>query len=142
MSSCCSNQGCSSTKTCPECAAISKTVELKTVLHQLKFPDVLNLVEDNYYFCSDSACGVAYFSVNNKQIYKQQLSVFDSVRSAKLCYCFDIDKETYIQALANGSAEKIKQFVVQKTQASLCACVIKNPSGRCCLADFKKIEAT
>ncbi|NOQ17217.1 MAG: hypothetical protein GQ581_09170 [Methyloprofundus sp.] len=106
----------------------------------MKFPDVINIVEDDYYFCSDSACSIAYFSALDTRIYKQQLSVFDTTRAAKLCYCFDIDKETYIQALADNSAEKIKQFVIQKTQTGLCACAIKNPSGRCCLAGFKKLE--
>lgn len=141
MKNCCSKQNCSATKGCPQCGKISKSVELQTVVHQVKFPDVLSIVEDDYYFCDEQSCALVYFSASNKQIYKQQISVFDSARAAKLCYCFDVDKEVYIQALANNSAAEIKQFVVQKTQASLCACEIKNPSGRCCLADFKKLEA-
>lgn len=141
MTSCCSDQNCSSTKACPECGKISKTVSFKTVLHQLKFSDVFNTTEEGYYFCGDQACELVYFSIRNKRVYKQQVSVYDAGRAVKLCYCFDVDKDVYIQALANNSAAEIKQFVVQKTQASLCACAIKNPSGRCCLADFKKLEA-
>lgn len=142
MTNCCSNETCNSSKNCPECGSASKTVAFKTVLHQLKFPDVLNGVEGDYYFCSNSACSLAYFSLGLQKIYKKQLSVFDVTRAEKLCYCFDVDKELYIQALAGNKAEEIKQFVVQRTQAKLCACEVKNPSGRCCLVDFKKIEVT
>lgn len=141
MTNCCSQGSCSSTKNCPECGNTSKTVGFKTVLHHLKFPHVLGAEESEYYFCSDAACSLVYFSANNKRITQRQISVFDENRAEKICYCFDIDKAVYIEALGNNSAEKIKQFVVQKTKASLCACAIKNPSGRCCLADFKKIES-
>ena len=139
MTNCCSNQNDSSIQNCPECGKASKSVAFKTVLHHVKFPDVLTVEESGYYFCSDKACSVAYFSVDNKLIDKKQLAVFDKHREAKLCYCFDVDKAIYIEALANNSAEKIKQFVTQKTKMSLCACAIKNPSGRCCLIDFKKL---
>ena len=136
MTNCCSNQTSPSTKNCPECGKTSKSVEMKTVLHHVKFPDVMSIEENDYYFCSDDACSVVYFSTNNKLIYKKQVSVFDQHREAKLCYCFDVDKAVYIEALGSNSADKIKQFVMQKTKVSLCACTIKNPSGRCCLSGF------
>jgi len=46
----------------------------------------------------------------------------------------------YRRALAEGTAEAIKAFVVQQTKEKLCACESRNPSGRCCLADFKRME--
>jgi len=42
--------------------------------------------------------------------------------------------------LANGSALAIKAFVIQQTKEGLCACESRNPSGRCCLADFRRLE--
>jgi hypothetical protein len=81
MKNCCSKQNCSATKGCPQCGKISKSVELQTVVHQVKFPDVLSIVEDDYYFCDEQSCALVYFSASNKQIYKQQISVFDSARA-------------------------------------------------------------
>jgi len=139
MGDCCSGNTCSSSKSCPKCHKQAKSVALQTIFHQLKFPDVLNVEEGEYYFCSDDNCLIAYFTAADKLIYKQQLSVFAKENSRKLCYCFNIDKAFYVDAVVNNKAETIKQFVIQKTKAGLCACAIKNPSGRCCLADFKKL---
>ncbi|MCF6204409.1 MAG: hypothetical protein L3J59_12215, partial [Methylococcaceae bacterium] len=58
----------------------------------------------------------------------------------KLCYCFDVNVAEYIQALKNNTASEIKNFVIQKTKSGECACEIRNPSGQCCLANFKQLE--
>jgi len=34
------------------------------------------------------------------------------------------------------SDKRLKDFVVEQTKADVCACDIRNPSGRCCLKDF------
>jgi len=57
-----------------------------------------------------------------------------------LCHCFDIAESTYRNALADGTAEATKAFVVQQTKDGLCACESRNPSGRCCLASFRPME--
>jgi len=109
------------------------------MLHQVQCPDNQTLIDGDYAFCANRDCAVAYFSTSTS-IQKSQLRAFQSNQDAMLCYCFDISESTYQAALGNGTAEAMKAFVVQQTKAGLCACESRNPSGRCCLADFRRME--
>jgi hypothetical protein len=63
---------------------------------------------------------------------------------------FDIDVARYLSALSTNKSEAFKGFVIkseafkgfviQRTKSGECACQIKNPSGHCCLAQFKHLE--
>lgn len=136
MSSCCSKNIPETIQKCPQCTDSSRKTSMKTIFHQVQFPDILNISIDNYYFCINNSCSVAYFSQSSNIIYKEQL------RSASelLCYCFDISKQNYLNAIKDNSATAIKKFVIQKTKMGDCACEVRNPSGHCCLADFKQLE--
>jgi hypothetical protein len=49
-----------------------------------------------------------------------------------LCYCFGVTK-------ADARSDPgIKKFVMAQTKLGLCACEMRNPSGRCCLPDFPR----
>jgi len=109
------------------------------MLHQIQFPDNQNITENDYAFCSNRDCTTGYFSASDS-IPKTRLRAFQSDQQMKLCYCFDISESMYRTALADGTAEAIKAFVVQQTKDSLCACEARNPSGRCCLAGFRAME--
>ncbi len=139
MSSCCSGEPSSSVQNCPQCDISCKNISMKTILHHVRFPEILKIEEDHYY-CSGKNCPVGYFTQAGNTIPKAHLRVFDEHQSNKLCYCFDISTERYKQALKDNTADKIKQFVTQKTKSGDCACEIRNPSGQCCLASFKQLE--
>jgi len=113
---------------------------MKTIFHQVQFPDILDIKTDNYYYCANETCVVGYFSQQGNRISKKQLRVFSEVKDNKLCYCFDIDSKQYLDSLKNGTAVSIKNFVIQKTKNNDCACEIRNPSGKCCLANFNQLE--
>jgi len=113
---------------------------MKTVFQQVKFPDILDVTTDIYYYCADKACPVGYFSQQGKIISRQQLRAFSEHKNSKLCYCFDVSTDQYLNALKEKTAEPIKKFVMQKTKSGDCACEIRNPSGQCCLASFKQLE--
>ena len=140
MSSCCSDCSTPSVLACPQCGVAGKNVSMKTMFHQVRFPDVLLLETDSYYYCADESCSMGYFSQQGKSIVKKQLRAFTEVNGHKLCYCFDINAEQYVNSLKDGTAEAIKNFVIQKTKVGDCACEIRNPSGQCCLANFKQLE--
>jgi hypothetical protein len=97
-------------------------------------------VSGSYYFCAAKECAVGYFSSDGNSIPKQHLRAFQALLDDKLCYCFDIDSAQYQAALLDNTDAAIKDFVVQKTKSGDCACEIRNPSGQCCLADFKRLE--
>lgn len=141
MSNCCSHSSSQLLiKDCPKCDQSSKSVEMRTLFHQLKFPKNIEIISDNYYFCTNKACSVGYFSQPDKIIPLQHLRSFEDIKTDQLCYCFDINKTTYLTALSDQSAESLKNFIIQKTKSGDCACEIKNPSGQCCLAKFKQLE--
>ena len=137
MSHCCSNKLSKvQTSPCPQCGYSSKRVTTKTLLHHIVFPDNLDIPIDDYYFCADISCKVGYFG--SSMIFpKKKLIAWAELDQDLLCYCFNILSSDY---LLSKNPELIKNFVIQKTQAGLCACEIKNPSGQCCLAEFKALD--
>ena len=137
MSNCCSNHATKITSgICPTCGTLCKSVEHKTLCHQVKFPENTELTANKYYYCSSEECPVGYFSSSSEIIPKQQLRTYQEIKDDKLCYCFDIN----VSALTASNAETLKNFVIQKTKSGDCACEVKNPSGQCCLAKFKILE--
>ncbi|MGR9116907.1 MAG: putative iron-sulfur cluster-binding metallochaperone [Gammaproteobacteria bacterium] len=125
---------------CPACGTSSRSVELITVLHHVKFPSNQQL-EDNdcdYYYCPNRYCDIGYFSTKGS-IPKSQLCAYEKIHSGFLCYCFDISEDQYRSAMISGNSESIKNFVISKTRSGQCACTIKNPSGQCCVSAFKAI---
>lgn len=140
MSDCCSNPTAKTKQACPECGSTCIKVCMATLFHQVRFPENQHIAADDYYFCSSTQCPIAYFSVGGEIIPKQRLRTFQEMQNGKLCYCFDIDAEQYLSALRANLGAPIKNWVVQRTQSGECACDIRNPSGQCCLAHFKRLE--
>jgi hypothetical protein len=58
-----------------------------------------------------------------------------------LCYCFGITEKVYLEALKKNKQNIIKDFVIYQTKNNHCHCVESNPSKKCCLKDFKKLES-
>jgi hypothetical protein len=141
MSDCCCPSTSTKTKQiCPECGATCKSVGIPTLYHQVRFPENQSIVIDTYYFCPAKTCSIAYFSSTDNIIPKQLLRSYQAIQNDAICYCFDINAEQYLSALKDRRAEPIKAFVTQRTKAGECACEIRNPSGLCCLANFKRFE--
>jgi len=140
MSDCCSNHITKIiTGICPKCGMSCKSVENKTLYHQVKFPENQIILEESYYFCVSKNCPVGYFSSTDNIIPKHSLRTYQEIEDDKLCYCFDINTKQYLSALKANNADKIKNFVIQKTKSGDCACEVKNPSGQCCLAKFRNL---
>lgn len=138
MPNCCSNS--STNQACPQCGATCKSVEMRTLYHQVRFPENQGIILGRYYFCSSKDCSIGYFSIAGARIPKQHLRTCQEIREDRLCYCFDIDADRYLSALRLHKADPIKNFVIQRTKSGECACEFRNPSGQCCLAKFKHFE--
>ena len=145
MSDCCSASESDPDKTAPDkssrhvcpqngtaCAQVART----TMLHHIQQPWLQALKDQNYYFCDDPDCEVVYFGEDDSIIKKSQLrtqvGIKESSPQALLCYCFGVSRQ-----MAETSPQA-REFVVQQTRQSVCACETRNPSGRCCLKDFPK----
>ena len=141
MSDCCGpNTVAKTQQICPECGYICKSVGMPTLYHQVRFPENQSLITGSYYFCPAKICAVGYFTGADNMIPKAHLRSYQAIQNDMLCYCFDIAANQYLSALKAQRGGPIKDFVRQRTQAGECACKIRNPSGQCCLADFKNLE--
>ena len=141
MSDCmCSKNSVPTKQVCPECGSACIKVEMQTLYHQVKFPENQAIAPDSYSFCPSKQCPIGYFSIAGEIVPKQQLRSYQEIQSDKLCYCFDIDKRQYLSAIKAQQGEAVKNFVIQRTQSGECACKIRNPSGQCCLVNFKHLE--
>ena len=127
-------------ESCPKCDKPCKSVAIRTLYHQIRFPENQGIAPESYYYCPLKNCSVGYFTLAGLIIPKHHLRTISNIEHNKLCYCFDIDVSQYISALKDRNAEAIKNFVIKLTKSGDCACETRNPSGRCCLADFKKLE--
>jgi Zinc binding domain len=141
MSDCCArNSPESAIQTCCQCSTNCKKVETRTLYHQVRFPENQGIIPGDYYFCPNKACIVAYFSTSRSTVLKQDLTTYQDIQNDKLCYCFDIYAKDYLTELKTQQAKTIKNFVILRTKSGECACETRNPSGLCCLANFKRLE--
>jgi len=137
--SCCHTPSKNTRMMCPECHQTCVPVSMQTMLHQVQSPDNQHIADGDYAYCANHDCPIGYFSAANS-ISKTSLRAFQPSQQPMLCHCFDISESAYRTALANGTAAAMKDFVIHQTKQKLCACEPRNPSGRCCLASFQKLE--
>jgi len=64
--------------------------------------------------------------------------MFTFKKSPTVCYCIDVDEDTIINAIRNGAdtLQKVRDITSACTGDE---CKEKNPSGKCCSKDIKKL---
>lgn len=121
---------------CPVNGKTYKAVPAKTIVHHMQSPWDWQAKEQGYYYCEDPDCDVVYFGEDNSVIEQSALrtlvGIKDQLPDALLCYCFGVSRAMY------ETDAELKTYVMEKTKQQVCACDIRNPSGRCCLKDFPK----
>ena len=142
MSDCCST-ACKTLKppkthVCPVNGKKYMQVSIRTMLHHISKPWEWTEKKQGYYFCDDPNCDVVYFGEDNTVIAKAQIRTVVGIKENKpdalMCYCFGVS------SLEAHLYPDIRHFIVNETQTGICSCETSNPSGRCCLKDFK-VEA-
>jgi len=143
MADCCSKDSSTADiavkqKLCPECKTKSHQVPYKTVIQQLSKPWQNTFSQKLYYFCDEPLCEVIYFTEDNNIIRQPELRTQVGIKSPEnsrslICYCFDI---SYTDAREDKT---LMEYVIDKTKNQDCSCESQNPSGRCCLKDFKRL---
>lgn len=122
-------------RACPQDGREYLEVGMRTVLHHLKNPWQKQLPKQRYYFCEASDCDVVYFGEDGLILGQEDLRIEVGQKTKAgdrtLCYCFGVSAEDYRQDAS------LKSYVSGKTLSGECACAVRNPSGRCCLKDFK-----
>ncbi len=135
MSECCSTSNSSRKHICPSNGKAYIQVSTRTILHHISQPWLHKLNDTNYYFCTDPNCEVIYFgqdnTVINKSMLRTEVGIKEKSNNALICYCFGVTKK---EAEENPG---IKDYVIEQTKNHTCSCETSNPSGKCCLKDFK-----
>ena len=136
MSQCCTtknNKPCApKDAVCPANGKRYKQVKLTTILHHVTHPWKRTFAEQAYYYCSDPECEVVYFGEDMSTIVSDEMRIDQQTRKNTICYCFDVSNKDL-----NENKEICKAFIIAQTKHSTCDCEIRNPSGKCCLKDFK-----
>ena len=150
MGNCCASSGESATptvkppakKTCTSCGEMARLVERTTLLHQLNFPQPMNLPKGPFHFCAQIACDVVYFdshgTVYRQEHLRQEVGQKSTDPSRLLCYCFGISEADVRKELDETGKSPAKDFVTEQIKMKRCACDIRNPSGKCCLKDLPR----
>lgn len=129
---CCELRPEASTGSCPGCDTSARTVELVTVKSLLTARALERLVPMSHYFCPEGACEVVYFSEGSSFSRDEvRVPVFQKEAAGQrlVCYCFEITEDD-----ADTEAEsRVRSHV----RAGRCACELKNPEGKCCLANLR-----
>ncbi|MBI4445429.1 MAG: hypothetical protein HY645_05910 [Acidobacteria bacterium] len=100
----------------------------------------------NFWLCRDSDCDVVYFGEEGYLLRIADLRMVPGFKHGGgerlICYCFNYRRrDIEAEIRTKGHASNIVRRITGEVQAGNCACQVRNPSGRCCLGEFKKAEA-
>lgn len=123
---------------CPANGALGVAVEFATVAAQTHGP----LPEpQDFRTCRSKDCEVVYFGSRGTLIRTADLWVapgFKADGSDLVCYCFRLTRGDLAEDLRTRGESTLFAWIKDRVAAGGCACGVRNPSGRCCLADVRK----
>lgn len=138
------NKDTTSKPVCPACQSELSTVDIKTVKHWLKASFIQEVPEESFYFCSVANCSVVYFSEKGttykKEDVRARIGVKEKNAPIPVCYCFGVTEDMIKKGLNGTGKNGFSKWISVEIKKGNCACDIRNPSGRCCLAAIKRIE--
>lgn len=143
MSSCCTLPATGEPDTCPVSGERGQPVARQTLEHLLRPEKRAEMIDQTYYFCETPECDIVYFADAPLHYFdKDDLLVRVGVKETEdpipVCYCFNFTEQDIIQDLERHGEGRIFKAITAKVKAGLCACDVKNPSGRCCLGNVQK----
>ena len=122
---------------CPVCKNKAKEVSAITVKFLVKdeYLKELSSVKD-FFYCQTSDCEVIYFKLN--ELIKE-VGLKEWANPKTVCYCFNWTKEKISDEVNKLGKTNAIGDISEKMNSIGCDCEHKNPSGKCCLKDVKKI---
>lgn len=101
-------------------------------------------VHDRYRYCPTPECPVVYYddagTVVERTGVRVPVSAKDPGPDVPLCYCFGHTRRAIAEEIATRGSSTVSTAIAREIKAGRCACEVKNPSGRCCLADVRSYE--
>ena len=138
---------------CTKCSHHSQAVSRRTVLFMVR-PQFLEVaLNGTFRFCPDRECAIVYFDEQGSRVFtvedlRTTVGVKASTGPIPLCYCFGFDESHLREEIAETATATIPERISHLIREGLCACDVRNPSGKCCLGEVIRtakrlqIEAT
>lgn len=126
---------------CPSCGQCGHSVALLTVQAQVAI-SLRTLAAHGYQFCATQDCPIVYYAANAEPITSDQVRerVFQKEPTGEVlvCYCFRYRVAALQQADQTEQAA-ILASITAGIQQGQCACELRNPQGRCCLGNVRRV---
>jgi len=131
---------------CPTNQKVGSRLDALTLKALLAVP--LTVVAPNaaYRFCPAPDCPTVYYRADGQQLFDEadlRERVFQKHADdpdSLVCYCFGYRVGDIQAELEHGSAGSIVAQIEAGIQAGQCACDIRNPQGRCCLGNVRRLK--
>ena len=130
---------------CPECGATGQSVMVRTIKNWLVTSHVTGVPALPFYFCKRGDCPIVYFSEDGSIQYTKDeirypVGSRESKGSATICYCFGVTEELIAEEVRKTGQSTYSSWIAKEVKQGNCACDVRNPSGKCCLKEVKKVE--
>jgi hypothetical protein len=129
---------------CPDCGVTGRTVGAGTVRRHVAPQVQRAVIAAQYRFCRTDDCRVVYYGPQRSEVLELEDVATDigcktmSVTEL-VCYCFTHAAPAITaDALAHGRS-RVRAAIAAEVRAGNCACEVRNPSGRCCLAEVSAV---
>lgn len=127
---------------CPNCGIKGRRVDTLTVKAMLAV-SLASIRPAAYRFCSTLDCPAVYYTEDGEQVFTEselrervyQKSPQDA--DVLVCYCFYYTVGSIRAELLETGSSAIAEQIMAGTEASVCACDIRNPQGSCCLGNIR-----
>jgi hypothetical protein len=131
---------------CPACKAQGFQVSSRTLFHHIVPAELNRITEEQYHFCRSTRCRIVYFSGSGSTFETTDLREVVSIKACgledfPLCYCFGFSSSD-VKKASRTKTGSVSEVVRKLIARHLCDCEIRNPSGRCCLAEVLVAEST
>ncbi|MBI4972731.1 MAG: copper chaperone Copz family protein [Candidatus Omnitrophica bacterium] len=130
---------------CPGCSSKGHDVKVKTIKHWLVTHLVPEMPVIPFYFCKTRNCPVVYFSADYSKKYtkgdiRYRIGFKENTPPMPVCYCFGVTEEMILKEIQETGKSSYSTWIAKEVKDGNCACDARNPKGRCCLGDIKRVE--
>jgi hypothetical protein len=135
--------GADSRQACRNCEGESHPVTRKTVFLMLKPQCFDRMGESEYRFCTSPECPVVYFAEAGETRFitddlRVRVGIKETENPIPLCYCFGFGEQDAREEIRATGRCSIPQHISALIRRGMCACVERNPSGKCCLGEVNR----
>lgn len=96
----------------------------------------------DFWICLDPECDVVYFGRNGIVITGDALHVEPGFKAGQknptVCYCFNV-RESDLCGDCPEQRNAVLQMIQDRIREQSCACEVRNPTGKCCLGEVKRL---